>query len=42
MAEAKIQRIFKHYGELSQLIKTQEELKELDEAIQKLVNLRSQ
>ena len=28
MTEAKIQRIFKHYGEQSQLIKTQEELKE--------------
>ena len=40
MSEAKIQRIFKHYGELSQLAKTQEELKELDEAIQKLVDLR--
>ena len=40
MTEAKIQRIFKHYGEQSQLIKTQEELKELDEAIQKLVDLR--
>lgn len=39
MTEAKIQRIFKHYGELSQLKKTQEELRELDEAIQKLVNL---
>ena len=39
MSEAKIQRIFKHYGELSQLKKTQEELRELDEAIQKLVNL---
>ena len=42
MTEAKIQRIFKHYGEQSQLIKTQEELRELDEAIQKLVDLRSQ
>lgn len=42
MSEAKIQRIFKHYGEQSQLIKTQEELKELDDAIQKLVELRSQ
>lgn len=40
MTEAKIQRIFKHYGEQSQLIKTQEELKELDEAIQKLIDLR--
>ena len=40
MSEAKIQRIFKHYGEQSQLIKTQEELKELDEAIQKLIDLR--
>ena len=40
MTEAKIQRIFKHYGEQSQLIKTQEELKELDEAIQKLIELR--
>lgn len=40
MSEAKIQRIFKHYGEQSQLAKTQEELKELDEAIQKLVDLR--
>lgn len=39
MSEAKIQRIFKHYSELSQLKKTQEELRELDEAIQKLVNL---
>lgn len=39
MSEAKIQRIFKHYGEQSQLSKTQEELKELDEAIQKLVDL---
>lgn len=39
MSEAKIQRIFKHYGEQSQLKKTQEELRELDEAIQKLVNL---
>lgn len=28
MSKAKIQRIFKHYGEQSQLIKTQEELKE--------------
>lgn len=42
MSEAKIQRIFKHYGELSQLKKTQEELRELDEAIQKLVDLRCQ
>ena len=42
MSEAKIQRIFKHYGEQSQLKKTQEELRELDEAIQKLVELRSQ
>ena len=41
MAEAKIQRIFKHYGEQSQLIKTQEELKELDEAIQKLIDLNN-
>ena len=40
MSEAKIQRIFKHYGEHSQLVKTQEELRELDEAIQKLVDLR--
>ena len=40
MTEAKIQRIFKHYGEQSQLIKTQEELKELDDAIQKLIDLR--
>ncbi len=40
MSETKIQRIFKHYGEQSQLIKTQEELKELDEAIQKLIDLR--
>lgn len=41
MTEAKIQRVFKHYGEQSQqLIKTQEELKELDEAIQKLIDLR--
>lgn len=40
MTEAKIQRIFKHYGEQSQLTKTQEELKELDEAIQKLIDLR--
>lgn len=40
MTEAKIQRIFKHYGEQSQLIKAQEELKELDEAIQKLIDLR--
>ena len=39
MTEAKIQRIFKHYGEQSQLLKTQEELQELDEAIQKLVDL---
>ena len=39
MSEAKIQRIFKHYGEQSQLKKTQEELKELDEAVQKLVDL---
>lgn len=39
MSEAKIQRIFKHYGEQSQLMKTQEELQELDEAIQKLVDL---
>ena len=41
MSEAKIQRIFKHYGEQSQLMKTQEELRELDEAIQKLVDLRN-
>ena len=41
MSEAKIQRIFKHYGEQSQLAKTQEELKELDEAIQKLVDLNN-
>lgn len=40
MSKAKIQRIFKHYGEQSQLIKAQEELKELDEAIQKLIDLR--
>lgn len=40
MSEAKIQRIFKHYGEQSQLMKTQEELKELNEAIQKLVDLK--
>lgn len=39
MSETKIQRIFKHYGEQSQLMKTQEELQELDEAIQKLVDL---
>lgn len=42
MSEAKIQRIFKHYGEQSQLIKTQEELKELDEAIQKLIDLNNE
>ena len=40
MTEAKIQRIFKHYGEQSQLMKTQEELKELSDAIQKLIDLR--
>lgn len=40
MSEAKIQRIFKHYGEQSQLMKTQEELKELSDAIQKLIDLR--
>ncbi|HIT95536.1 MAG TPA: hypothetical protein IAC45_00460 [Candidatus Aphodousia faecavium] len=39
MSETKIQRIFKHYGEQSQLLKTQEELQELNGAIQKLVNL---
>ena len=39
MSEAKIQRIFKLYGEQPQLMKTQEELKELNEAIQKLVDL---
>lgn len=39
MSEAKIQRIFKHYGEQSQLAKTQEELKELDEAISLLLTL---
>ena len=39
MSEAKIQRIFKHYGELSQLKKTQEELKELDDAISQLITL---
>ena len=41
MSEARIQRIFKHYGEQSQLLKTQEELQELDEAIQKLVDLNN-
>ena len=40
MTEAKIQRIFKHYGEQSQLMKTQEELKELSDVIQKLIDLR--
>lgn len=40
MSETKIQRIFKHYGEQSQLLKTQEELQELNGAIQKLVNLK--
>lgn len=40
MSETKIQRIFKHYGEQSQLLKTQEELQELNGAIQKLVDLR--
>ena len=40
MTEARIQRIFKHYGEQSQLMKTQEELKELSDAIQKLIDLR--
>ena len=40
MTEAKIQRILKHYGEQSQLMKTQEELKELSDAIQKLIDLR--
>lgn len=40
MSKAKIQRIFKHYGEQSQLMKTQEELKELSDAIQKLIDLR--
>ena len=39
MSKAKIQRIFKHYGEQSQLKKTQEELKELDEAISLLLTL---
>ena len=42
MSEAKIQRIFKHYGEQSQLQKTQEELHELDEAIQKLIDLNNE
>ena len=42
MSEAKIQRIFKHYGEQSQLAKTQEELHELDEAIQTLIDLYKQ
>lgn len=41
MSEDKIQRIFRHYGEQSQLMKAQEELRELDEAIQKLIDLRS-
>ncbi len=41
MSKAKIQRIFKHYGEQSQLMKTQEELKELSDAIQKLIDLRN-
>ena len=41
MSESKIQRIFKHYGEQSQLLKTQEELQELDEAIQKLIDLNN-
>ena len=42
MSEAKIHRIFNFYGEQSQLAKTQEELKELDEAIQKLIDLYKQ
>lgn len=37
MSEAKIQRIFKHYGEESQLEKSIEELDELKEAINKLI-----
>ena len=37
MTEAKIQRIFKHYGEESQLEKSLEELDELKEAISKLI-----
>lgn len=39
MTEAKIQRIFKHYGEQSQLMKTQEELDELDDVVGKLLTL---
>lgn len=39
MSKATIKRIFKHYGEQSQLMKTQEELKELDEAISLLLTL---
>ena len=41
MSKAKIQRIFDHYGEESQLEKSLEELDELKEAISKLIEHNS-